>query len=79
MRLWDRSQAEIAYCLVDTPYELIGYEDENLHEVSHIDKALRVTTLRFKRDATKEKQMLAKAKTAQYILAELLDKKGIAA
>lgn len=79
MHLWDRSQAEIAYCLVDTPYELIGYEDENLHEVSHLDKALRVTTLRFERDAIKEKQMLAKAKTAQYVLAELLDKKGIAA
>ena len=79
MHLWDRNQAELAHCLVDTPYELIGYEDENLHEVNHIDKALRVTTLRFERDAIKEKQMLAKVKTAQYVLAELLDKKGIAA
>ncbi|MBU3845920.1 MAG: hypothetical protein H9855_02880 [Candidatus Acinetobacter avistercoris] len=79
MHLWDRNQAELAYCLVDTPYELIGMEDENLHEVAHIDMALRVTTLRFQRDVKKEKQMLAKVRVAQIELAELLDMKGIAA
>ncbi|MGU3289052.1 hypothetical protein ACLBWM_05460 [Acinetobacter radioresistens] len=77
MHLWDRNKAQLAYCLVDTPYELLGYEDEKLHEVSHIDMALRVTTLDLERDAIKEKQMLAKAKTAKYVLAELLDKKGL--
>lgn len=77
MHLWDRNKAQLAYCLVDTPYELLGYEDEKLHEVSHIDMALRVTMLDLERDATKEKQMLAKAKTAKYVLAELLDKKGL--
>jgi len=77
MHLWDRNKAQLAYCLVDTPYELLGYEDEKLHEVSHIDMALRVTMLDLERDAIKEKQMLAKAKTAKYVLAELLDKKGL--
>jgi len=77
MHLWNRNKAQLAYCLVDTPYELLGYEDEKLHEVSHIDMALRVTMLDLERDAIKEKQMLAKAKTAKYVLAELLDKKGL--
>jgi len=77
MHLWDRNKAQLAYCLVDTPYELLGYEDEKLHEVSHIDMALRVTMLDLERDAIKEKKMLAKAKTAKYVLAELLDKKGL--
>jgi len=77
MHLWNRNKAQLAYCLVDTPYELLGYEDEKLHEVSHIDMALRVTMLDLERDAIKEKQMLAKAKTARYVLAELLDKKGL--
>ncbi|MCK4099148.1 hypothetical protein HCY45_08155 [Acinetobacter radioresistens] len=77
MHLWDRNKAQLAYCLVDTPYELLGYEDEKLHEVSHIDMALRVTMLDLERDTIKEKQMLAKAKTAKYVLAELLDKKGL--
>lgn len=77
MHLWDRNKAQLAYCLVDTPYELLGYEDEKLHEVSHIDMALRVTMLDLERDAIKEKQMLAKARTAKYVLAELLDKKGL--
>ncbi|MCX0328967.1 hypothetical protein [Acinetobacter radioresistens] len=77
MHLWDRNKAQLAYCLVDTPYELLGYEDEKLHEVSHIDMALRVTMLDLERDAIKEKQMLAKAKTAKCVLAELLDKKGL--
>lgn len=79
MHLWDRDQAELAYCLVDTPYELVGMEDENLHEVAHIDMALRVTTLRFEREAKKEKQMLAKVRVAQLELAKLLDMKGVAA
>lgn len=64
MLLWDRPLFEIAYCLVSTPEHLIGWEDENLHYVDHIDPTLRVTVKRFERDADKEKLIEIKCKAA---------------
>lgn len=77
MLLKDADCASIAYTLVDTPVELIKRgEPENWHKVSHIDPALRVTTLFKQRDATREKQLITKAKAAQRLLFEILDKRG---
>ncbi|MBO9681046.1 MAG: hypothetical protein J7556_22705 [Acidovorax sp.] len=64
MWLWDRPEAEVAYCLVDTPPDLIGHEDETLHCVSHINPALRVTPVRYQRDHRLEQRIQAKVQAA---------------
>ena len=50
MMLWDRDEFEIAYGMVNTPEHLIGYEDPALHIVDHINPALRITVVNYKRD-----------------------------
>jgi hypothetical protein len=74
MLLWDVPEWEVAYCMVDTPEELIRYEQRELHEVSHIDPQLRVTSLIYKRDAEKEAKMLEKAKAAQQYIIDTIQK-----
>lgn len=72
MHLWDVSRATIAYCLVDTPDHLVGYEDENLHIVSHISPELRITRVRYERDDALEKKLIERCKLAQDYLREEL-------
>lgn len=57
MYLYDVNSARLAYCLVDTPPELIGYENEELHLVSHIPIEKRVTILDFERSLEWESEM----------------------
>lgn len=54
MMLWDKDLFELAYCLVSTPIELIGYDNDDIHYVDHIDPELRVTTKLYERDEKKE-------------------------
>ncbi len=72
MMLWDRPTWDVAYCLVDTPDELIGYEDYGLHKVSHIDPKLRVTVVTYHRDLEVEALIKTKLTAAQKHFAELL-------
>lgn len=72
MHLWDVPRATIAYCLVDTPDHLVGYEDENLHIVSHISPELRITRVRYERDDALEKKLIERCKLAQDYLREEL-------
>ena len=65
MMLWDVPAFEVAYCLVDTPEELIGYEDPALHSVSHINPALRVTTVQYLRDLALENRIKVKVTAAR--------------
>lgn len=66
MRLYNRPRFRVAYCLVDTPQELIGnFEPLPLHVVSHIPEHLRVTTWTIDRDMAIEAAMVEKAKHAQ--------------
>lgn len=58
MMLFDVDEAVLAYCLVDTPLDLIGYEDQHLHIVGHIAPERRITRLFFKRDAEKEAEII---------------------
>lgn len=58
MWLYDRPKAYVDFCLVDTPDDLIGYEQLELHSVSHIDITKRVKSICYERDAAKE-QMIA--------------------
>jgi len=65
MMLWGKPTFEIAYCLVNTPEELIGYEDPDLHYVDHINPALRVTTVAYTRDMALEERIKVKVASAR--------------
>lgn len=73
MRLWNKPRARLAYCLVDTPETLIGYEPLALHVVRHIPEHLRVTTWTVERDAAIEARMVEKIKAARAYYAEVVD------
>jgi len=72
MRLWGASRYRVAYCMVDTPDDLIGYERPELHRVSHIDDRLRVTVWDFERDMDKEALIVAKVKAAREYYAQII-------
>jgi hypothetical protein len=65
MMLWDVDHAQIAYCLVSTPENLIGYEDPQLHIVDHINPELRVTLVHYERDKAKESKIKEKTEAAR--------------
>ncbi len=65
MMLWDKPKFEIAYCLVSTPEDLIGWESPLLHNVDHIHRNLRVTTVQYERDATLEEKIKVKVNAAR--------------
>lgn len=71
MYLWDRPSWTIAYCLVDTPDHLIGYEDPAVHKVSHIDPRMRITMVEYQRDMELEEKMKIKCAAAQEYFKEL--------
>ena len=62
MMLWDCEEASVDYCLVDTPEHLIGYEQRDLHIVSHIDPEKRVKSFVYKRDLEKEERIKERCK-----------------
>ena len=72
MMLWDCDQFEIAYCLVNTPAELIGFEDESLHYVDHIAPELRVTTVSYERDKEKEELIKIKVESARKYIDQII-------
>lgn len=64
MWLWDVDLAEVAYCLVNTPDDLIGWEDEKLHYVDHITPELRVTLVKYERDKSLEEVIKKRVEAA---------------
>jgi len=68
MWLWEVEQAEIAYCMVNTPDELIGYESTDIHYVDHIDPLLRVTRVQYGRDPLLEDRIRIKVEAANRYL-----------
>lgn len=63
MYLYDVNYAELVYCLVDTPNDLIKkFEPIHWHEVQDVPLNLRVRTFRIERCLIKEKQMLDRIK-----------------
>lgn len=65
MMLWDVPEWDVAYCMVDTPDELIKYEQEDLHYVGHIDERMRVTVVNYKRDMALEEKIKRKVEAAR--------------
>jgi len=74
MMLWDVDEAEIAYCMVNTPDELVGYEPEELHFVEHIDPTLRVTRVPYSRDRELEDKIKIKSEAAIAFVAETVQR-----
>ena len=72
MMLWDKPRADIAYCLVSTPEDLIGYESKHLHNVDHINRELRVTIVPYERDATLEDKIKVKVEAARVYYDQVL-------
>lgn len=72
MMLWNVDQAEIAYCMVNTPDELIKYEQPELHYVDNIDEALRVTIVPYERDKALEDKIKWKVEAARKYLEEVV-------
>ena len=64
MWLWDVDLAEVAYCLVNTPDDLIGWEDARLHYVDHIAPELRVTLVKYERDKALEEVIKKRVEAA---------------
>ena len=73
MRLWDVPQWDVAYCMVNTPDELIKFEQEELHYVDHIDEALRVTVVRYERDMELEAKIVSKVRAARQYLDRIVN------
>lgn len=73
MRLWDVPQWDVAYCMVNTPDELIKFEQEELHFVDHIDEALRVTVVRYERDMELEAKIVSKVRAARQYLDRIVE------
>ena len=73
MMLWDCEEAELAYCMVNTPDDLIRYEQIDMHIVDGIDENLRVTVNSYKRDLELEANIKVKCKAAQDYFNELLE------
>lgn len=74
MMLWDVPEWEIAYCMVDTPPELMRYEQPELHQVSNIDPQMRITTISYQRDADIEEAIKNKVAAAQKFIAETINR-----
>ncbi|MCC2632141.1 MAG: hypothetical protein K0S48_27 [Ramlibacter sp.] len=72
MWLWDATEWEVNYCMVNTPEDLIGYEPLSMHLVDHIPEHMRLTTWTVKRDAEKEAQIIEKVKHARAYYAQVI-------
>jgi hypothetical protein len=78
MWLWDVEAAEVAYCFVDTPEELIRFEQPELHQVeaynSKVDEHLRVTRVHYVRERALEEKIKRKVIAARQYLAAYLER-----
>lgn len=74
MMLWNCDYFENAYCMVNTPEELLRYDQEDLHYVDNIDESLRVTITPYERDLKLEEQIIIKCEAAQNYFNEVLER-----
>ena len=72
MRLWDASEWEVNYAMVDTPEDLIRFEPMPMHIVSHLPPEHRITTWVIRRDMEKEAAMVEKIKHAREYMAQVI-------
>lgn len=73
MLLYDTLEHEVAFCLVSTPDDIIPrWEQVDLHKVDHIDPAMRVTKIVYKRDVALENRLIRKCQQGQKFMAEVV-------
>lgn len=72
MMLWDVDSFEVAFCMVNTPDDLIRYEQEELHYVDHIEETLRITVAAYQRDKELEDKIKVKVDAAREYLEMLV-------
>ena len=77
MMLWDCDEASVDYCLVDTPEHLIGYEQRDLHIVSHIEPEKRVKSFVYHRDLEKEERIKNRCEQLKEYYNQLKSELGI--
>lgn len=75
MWLYDKPRAEICYCMVSTPDELIGYENKDIHLVDNIAPQLRVTRWHIQRDDVQQK-IIDKVTAAREFYQEIIKRIG---
>jgi hypothetical protein len=68
MHLWDVPAHEVVFVMLDTPEEMLRYEQPDLHRVGHIDPAMRITSITYERDAALESKLLRKCAVAREYL-----------
>jgi hypothetical protein len=73
MMLYNKQKASVVYCMVDTPEELRGWENEQLHNVSHIAPEKRITSISFERDLEIEKLITKKCTEAIKFYSEYIN------
>lgn len=71
--LWDAETWSVDYLLVDTPEDLIGFEPQSLHYVSHIAEQMRWTSWLVKRDRAIESLILDKVLAARRYYRQVLN------
>lgn len=72
MMLWDFDESKLAYCLVNTPEELIGWDDPALHYVEHITPELHLTLVQYKRCKVLEDKIKARCEAANLYLQQVI-------
>lgn len=72
MALWDADEWEVDYCMINTPENLIGYEPQAMHFVSHLPEHHRLTTVLYRRDLALEAAMAAKVVHAREYFAQVV-------
>lgn len=78
--LWpDVQEHEVSFLMLDTPEDLLppwerSEQHLKLHRVSHIDPAMRVTSIVYKRDNALEQRLERKCRYAQQYVNELIER-----
>lgn len=77
MKLFDRPRHRVVFVLLDTPEEMIRWEQPELHRVSHHPDRLRVTSITYLRDLVLEEKMDRKCEVAHAYLMDIVRRAGI--
>lgn len=72
LHLWDADRWTVAYALVNTPENLIGFEPAAMHFFDHIPEHMRLTTWTIERDREKERAMVEKVEHARVYFREVV-------
>ena len=74
MHLYDKPKAQLIYCMIDTPNELLNeWDNLSIHRVSHIEPEKRITMVRYERDEDLEALMIERLHHASELYAQYIN------